>query len=229
MLKFKLLGSGEYLRKGLDYLFQNGYAPSDDADLLVCLAHPKILKQEDISQYALGCINFHCGLPKYRGRHPLQWMLIEGVKEIPCAVHFIDEGIDTGPIVSEKTVDVDRNETYASALDKVTDTVGPLLVEAFDLIEQGFKGTPQNDKTLPKPRRTPEMSEFTFDQPSADIHHFINALSDPMPNAFCNGIKYKQSFSGQTAGEIVAKCTDGRLVMATADGVVLVEREWTPV
>ncbi len=224
MLKFKVIGSGEYLRKGLKYLFEQGLSPSEDAELLVCLAHPEILRKDTLDQYPKGCINFHCGLPNYRGRHPLQWMLIDGVPEIPCAVHFMDEGVDTGPIIAKDVVPVDRNETYATALAKVTDMVGPLLIKAFELVEQhGFSGEYQDRIVPAMPCRTPELSALSFNHPSRQVHCFINALSDPMPNAFWGEQKFKQSFSGTYPGEVIAETTDGKLVIATLDGVVLVQ------
>jgi methionyl-tRNA formyltransferase len=224
VLKFKVIGSGEYLRKGLAYLFEKGLAPSEDAELLVCLAHPEILRKDTLEQYPKGCINFHCGLPNYRGRHPLQWMLIDGVPEIPCAVHFMDEGVDTGRIVAEDVVAVDRNETYATALEKVTNTVGPLVVKAMTRIEkEGYVGRLQ-DRIVPvMPRRNPDMSAVSFNHPSRQVHCFINALADPMPNAFWGEKKFKQSFSGSYPGEVIAETTDGRQVIATLDGVVLVK------
>ncbi len=223
MLKFKVIGSGEYLRLGTDYLFERGFSSSDDAEVLVCLAWPEILKKCELAKYPKGCINFHCGLPNYRGRHPLQWMLIDGVSEIPCAVHYMDDGVDTGPILAQDVVSVDRNETYTTALKKVTAKVGPLLIEALERIEQGCLGNPQDKTMPPRPRRTRELSALTFNQPSRVVHCFINAMADPMPNAFWGSQKFKQSFSGTYPGEVIAETTDGKLVIATADGVVLVQ------
>lgn len=223
-MKFSVLGSGEYMRRGLEYLAAQGRVPVDNGDILVCLAHPKILTAEEMAAYPKGCINFHCGLPNYRGRHPLQWMLIDGVKKIPCAVHYMDEGIDTGDIIVRTVLSTVRDETYASALDKVTTTVGPLVLEAIEQIEQGtVRRKPQGDGRIVA-KRTDADSEFSFSQKSVDIHRMINAMSSPMPNAFCNGVKYARSYSGNEVGDIIAMTIDGREVVATADGVVLVKR-----
>lgn len=224
MVKFACIGTGEYLRRGVSYLKEHGYEQAVDPELLICLAHPEILKRNTLEQYPLGCINFHAGLPKYRGRHPLQWMLIDGIPEIPVAVHQIDEGIDTGPIIVQDTIRVERNETYASALDKVTGKIGPMLVEALRRIELGVRPTPQDPSKMGYiRRRTPEDSQIDFNMPSDKVHHFINAMSDPMPNAFAGDRIFKRSYIGDYPGEIVAKCTDGRTVIATSNGVVLVD------
>lgn len=185
-----------------------GHLVGEPADLLVCLAHPKILKPSDWAPYKYGAINFHAGLPNYRGRHPLQWMLIDGVKEIPVAVHFIDEGVDTGDIIADDAIPVERNETYASALAKVTALVGPLVLEAIESIEAGKAGRKQG-AGLTIRKRTPDDSKVDLKLPSLEAHRFINALSDPMPNAELNGIKYKWSWWG-----------DGKQIVMRDDGEV---------
>lgn len=222
-MKVAVWGTGAYYERGIAYLKDYGHEVSEAASVLICLAYPKILTSTELKRFK-HCINFHCGLPDYRGRHPLQWMLIEGVKRIPCAVHYMDADIDTGDIIVESSVEVDRNETYATALEKVLGMVGPLLVSALFHI--------WNDSVVRKkqgigryvPKRTEADSEFSFNQPSASVHRFINAMSSPMPNAFCDGMTFKRSHIGEKPGRILDTTTDGRYVIATADGVVLVER-----
>ena len=225
-MKIAVCGTGAYYERGVAYLKAHGYEPQEvaeptlaEADVLICLAHPKILRPKTLKRFPKGCINFHCGLPNYRGRHPLQWMLIDGVKRIPCAVHYMVKAVDEGDIIEDTSFAVDRNETYATALEKVLEQVGPLLVAALYNIE--------HDKVIRKPqgvgrywpKRTPADSRVNFNQPSAVVHRFINAMADPMPNAFDGaGIKYKRSYL-QSPGAIPV---DGTFI-ATADGYVLVE------
>lgn len=224
MIRYEVKGSGQYLSKGVRYLEEHGYAPSpEDAELLICLAHPEILKRDTLDRYKYGCINFHAGLPKYRGRHPLQWMLIDGVPNIPVAVHRMDEGIDTGPIIAQDQIPVSRDETYESALDKVTDAVGPLLERAFVRILANEPVYEQNPAEFGYARRrTPDDSLIDWGLPSQRVHRFINALAHPMPNAYDKNGRYHQSYSGVSPGEIIAHCTDGRVVIACGEGVVLV-------
>ena len=224
-MKVAVKGTGAYYERGIAYLQEFGYTIADSANVLVCLAHPKILTAAQIAEYPKGCINFHCGLPNYRGRHPLQWMLIDGVRRIPCAVHYMDEGIDTGDIISESSFEVDRNETYATALEKVLKLVGPLLIEALYKIEHDQVRRKVQEIGRYWPRRTAADSSFSFDQPSATVHRFVNAMADGgMPNAFCGDMKFKRSHIGEKPGRILDTTTDGRYVVATRDGVVLLER-----
>lgn len=233
-MKIAVAGSKEYLSRGVQYLEAHGYPttllhdPIENtvgADLLICLAFPKILTKPQLSLFHKGCINYHIGLPRYQGRHPLNWMLIDGLQRIPASVHFMDEGIDTGDVLEEEWLRIDRDETYASAMAKILAAEGPMLLRAVRSIDQGTARPRKQVREHMRytRKRTPEDSNFDFNRPSADIHRFINALSDPMPNATCNGVKYARSYSGRAPGEIVAHIDDGRVVVATADGVVLVD------
>lgn len=188
-MKIEVWGSGEYLRAAASYI---GQWVSSRPELLVCLAHPKILKKEDWAHYKYGAINFHCGLPNYRGRHPLQWMLIDGVEQIPVSVHYIDEGIDTGNILVHGYVGVDLNETYETALEKVCSRVGPMMNTAIRRVYEGDKGQPQPEGRYVR-KRTPEDSRRPISLPSLEAHRLINAMSDPMPNANWAGVTYKKS------------------------------------
>lgn len=234
-MKVAVCGSGQYLKRGLEDIIANGWEVSvcnhpeeapGNTEVLLCLAYPKILNAKQLAYFHKGCYNFHAGLPFFRGRHPLQWMLIKGVPNIPIAVHRMDEGIDTGPIVVRDWVAMDRNETYASALEKVTAKVGDLMCRTLRQIECGATHSMEQPIGIePLPRRTPEDSKLSFYWHSDVVHRFVNAMSDPMPNANCDGFVYKRSYIGDRPGDIVARTTDGRYVIATATGVVLVDRE----
>ena len=66
---------------------------------------------------ALGTINCHAGkLPFYRGRNVLNWAIINGESEFGITVHFIDDGIDTGDIIKQKTYPISLNDDYKSIL-----------------------------------------------------------------------------------------------------------------
>ncbi len=69
------------------------------------------------------------------------------------------------------------------------------------------------------------VSFVDFCLPSERVHRFINALSAPMPNAYDNHGTYRRSFSGDVPGEVIAHCTDGRVVIACGTGVVLVDKK----
>jgi methionyl-tRNA formyltransferase len=245
MIKFAVAGSLNYKDK-INYLSNHGYNPElviGDEDiisykdiikkkgieLLVCFAYPNILKNEEINLFSKGCINYHSGLPKYRGRHPLNWMIIDGISKIPNAIHFIDEGIDTGDIIIKRDIIRNREDDYYSLLSKQTILSQELMLEAICMIESGeVIREPQFKSDLGYTRkRTPEDSMLDWRKTSSEIHNFVSALVDPMPNAFSkiNGkkIEIQKSYIGNSYGIVLGSVADGRYVISTGDGVVLVD------
>jgi len=83
-------------------------------DYILSFQYHKILKPEVISIPKSGCINLHFGLlPKYRGMAPIAHAMINGDEEIYATLHYIDEGIDTGPILG--MVKYERQPTDTAA------------------------------------------------------------------------------------------------------------------
>jgi methionyl-tRNA formyltransferase len=200
-------------------------------ELLVCFAYPKILKKEEIDLFKKGCINYHSGLPKYRGRHPLNWMIIDGLKNIPNAIHYMDTGIDTGDIILKKNIICDREDDYASLLNKQTYLSQEMMLEAIHLIEAGnVKRSIQNKNELGYTRkRTPEDSKIDWKKESRELHNFISALVNPMPNAFSmkkkshTKVEIKKSIIGDDCGVVLAELEKYKYVISTGDGIVLVD------
>ena len=73
-----------------------------DADLFVVAAFGQILSKEILEMPRLGCINIHASLlPKYRGAAPIQWSIIDGEKETGVTIMQMNEGLDTGDILTQ--------------------------------------------------------------------------------------------------------------------------------
>ena len=244
MIKFAVAGSLNYKDK-IDYLVSQGYTPEliigietisehivaikeKEIELLVCFAYPNILKTDEINLFSKGCINYHSGLPNYRGRHPLNWMIIDGLKIIPNAIHFIDEGIDTGDVIIKKNIICQREDDYFSILNKQTALSQEMMLEAIRMIEANkVKRLPQNKAELGyQKRRTPEDSQIDWKKSSFELHNFFSALVDPMPNAFCNlngrRVEIKKSIIGKAPGIVLGKLQGNRYIISTGDGVILV-------
>jgi len=81
-------------------------------DALVTVAYGQILKENYLNLSSLGVINLHASLlPKYRGPAPINWMLINGEKEIGVSTMLSDAGVDTGPILLSSEMLYLENET----------------------------------------------------------------------------------------------------------------------
>jgi methionyl-tRNA formyltransferase len=81
-------------------------------DALVTVAYGQILKENYLNLSSLGVINLHASLlPKYRGPAPINWMLINGEKEIGVSTMLSDAGVDTGPVLLSSEMLYVENET----------------------------------------------------------------------------------------------------------------------
>lgn len=110
-----------------------------DIDLIVLAGYLKILSREFIQEFQNRVINIHpslipsfCG-DGYYGEKVHKGVLDYGCKVTGATVHIVDEGTDTGPIILQKSVDVEENETVESLQQKVLEIEHKILVEAIKL------------------------------------------------------------------------------------------------
>ena len=162
---------------------------SDDpvkADILLCVGYSHVLKNKTIRRYK-HVLNIHTNLPQYRGRHPIVWAMINGEKEIQVNVHYIqDETIDTGDIVLQDSIVIDANHTYQEVLEKTAELIPRLITTALKQIECGCAYRRKQLEALANytPRRYPQDSQIPEGLNPEEFTRYVNALSDPMPNAF---------------------------------------------
>jgi len=101
-------------------------------DLMVIAAYGRILKKEvlDIPKYR--CINVHVSLlPALRGPSPIQYAILEGLKETGVTIMEVTEGMDEGPIISQEKIKIDKKETTSSLFKKAIDVGTRLLIETL--------------------------------------------------------------------------------------------------
>ncbi len=150
-----------------------------------------LVKQDIINNYK--CICLHPSpLPKYRGGSPIQHQIISGETKSAVTLFQMDEGIDTGDILYQKSFSLDGD---------LKDIFNRIVKIGFNgicnILENNIKIVKQNNKdaTFYK-RRTKEMSEINIDDfenyTAKELHNKVRALQNPYPNAFIkckNGTK----------------------------------------
>lgn len=159
-----------------------------EADVNVSMSYNQILRPEAIDAAPKGFLNCHAGaLPFYRGRNILNWALINGEGQFGVTVHFVDEGIDTGDIITQRFGVITPSDTYASLLDRAVELCADALLEALDTIqEDSFSPTPQQ-KIHPvgfycsNRREGDEWIDWSW--PTERIYNLIRALVPPGPGA----------------------------------------------
>lgn len=115
-------------------------------DLLISIAGNQIFRKELINLAPKGCLNLHTALlPKYRGLMPSFWVLKNGEKETGVSVFFVDEGIDTGPILVQRRIPID-GLTQKQLIEKSKRIGMEAMAEAIQKVYQGdYKLLPNDD------------------------------------------------------------------------------------
>ena len=117
------------------------------ADLFVVAAFGQILSKEILEMPKFGCVNIHASLlPKYRGAAPIQWAILDGEKETGVTIMQMNEGLDTGDMLTKVIVPIEDTDTGESLFDKLAEAGAKLLIETIPQIEAGtVTPMPQDD------------------------------------------------------------------------------------
>lgn len=159
-----------------------GLAP----DVIVVAAFGQILPKDLLDMPPLGCINVHFSLlPKYRGAAPIQYSIINGEKETGITIMYMDEGIDTGDIILQRAIPIEKEETAGSLFDKMAVLGGELIIEALQQLGEGKAvRTPQNHEVATYYKMiNKEMGRLDFHQSAEGLERLIRGLS-PWPSAY---------------------------------------------
>lgn len=155
-------------------------------DLIVVAAYGQLLPATLLAIPRWGCLNVHASLlPKYRGAAPIQWALLNGEAQTGVTIMKIDEGLDTGPILTQEPVPIHPIDTAQTLHDRLAAVGAELLVHTIPLYVAG--------QLLPKPQPTEGASSarkitkedglLDWTQPARAVWNRVRALN-PWPGAF---------------------------------------------
>lgn len=135
-------------------------------DLLISIAANRIFKKQLIELAPKGCLNLHTALlPKYRGLMPSFWVLKNDEKQTGVSVFFVEEGIDSGPILIQKIIEI-GNKTWQELIQHTKRIGMTAILEAIELIYRGDYQLIENDHR--------KMSYYTFPS-KQDVKEFVKA------------------------------------------------------
>ncbi|AHH94937.1 methionyl-tRNA formyltransferase [Kutzneria viridogrisea] len=172
-----------------------------------------------------GTLNVHDSLlPAYAGFSPLIWALINGEPEVGVTAHMMDEVLDAGDIVLQRSVPVGPTDTTTDLFHKTVDLIGPITVDALDLIAQGRTDwTPQDrSKASFFHKRSIEDSRIDWTWTAEEIERLVRAQSDPYPNAFTYHRGKPLRITKASVSLAYYGGTPGRIFIREGDGVVIV-------
>ncbi|MDO5455935.1 MAG: methionyl-tRNA formyltransferase [Eubacteriales bacterium] len=155
-------------------------------DLIVVAAFGQILIKEILDLPRYGCVNVHASLlPKLRGAAPIQWAVINGDAVSGVTIMQMDEGLDTGDILTQEEIPLAPDETGESLYNKVARLGGELLVKTLPAIEAGeLTPVPQDDSasTYASMLRR-DMGNIDWSLPAAQIERLVRGLNS-WPSAY---------------------------------------------
>lgn len=157
-----------------------------EADVFIVAAFGQFLSQEILDMPPYGCLNIHASLlPRYRGASPIQHVIIEGEEKTGITIMQMDAGIDTGDILYQKELPIERQDTYSTLYDKLTDLGGQAIVEALELLLQGaLQPRKQRDEgSCYAHLITKDMGRIDFARDALSIERLIHGM-DPWPSAY---------------------------------------------
>lgn len=157
-----------------------------EPDVIFCFGWSRLLGQHVRDLAPLGVIGFHpSALPANRGRHPLIWPLVLGLREIASTFFFMDDGADSGDILSQRRLSIDDDDDAGTLYEKVTVIA---LRQIEDFLPQLSKGTyqrivqdPQAANTWRKRGRNDGLIDWRMSARS--IRNLVRGLTRPYVGA----------------------------------------------
>lgn len=157
------------------------------ADVIVVASYGQILPSWLLNLKPFGAINVHASLlPRHRGAAPIQYALLSGDKETGVTIMQMDVGLDTGPILLQKSIPIGDQETAGDLHRRLALLGGDLLIETLLRLLQGtVSPLPQTESLATKaPKIGKEEGKIDWNIPAALILNRIRAFH-PWPICFC--------------------------------------------
>jgi len=107
-------------------------------DVIAVMAYGQILPRDVLEIPKIACLNLHASLlPRWRGAAPIQAAIAAGDRETGITVMYMDEGLDTGDILLQRTIDILPADTGGSLHDRLAEIAPEALFESLALLVQG--------------------------------------------------------------------------------------------
>ncbi|MEE4157352.1 bifunctional UDP-4-amino-4-deoxy-L-arabinose formyltransferase/UDP-glucuronic acid oxidase ArnA [Pseudomonas viridiflava] len=159
-----------------------------DPDFIFSFYYRRLLSEPLLACASKGAFNLHGSLlPRYRGRAPANWVLVNGERETGVTLHQMFKRADAGPIMAQQRVPISALDTALTLHGKLRKAAANLLSDALPLLARGrLPGMPQDESQATCfGRRTPADGLIDWARPAAQLNNLIRAVTQPYPGAFC--------------------------------------------
>jgi UDP-4-amino-4-deoxy-L-arabinose formyltransferase/UDP-glucuronic acid dehydrogenase (UDP-4-keto-hexauronic acid decarboxylating) len=160
-----------------------------DPDVIFSFYYRRMICREILALPGVGAFNLHGSyLPHYRGRCPVNWVIINGEKQTGVTLHYMIEKPDAGDIVGQKPVAIDSSDTAKTLYDKLCGAAKDLLDEVLPLVKKGQ--IPRQKQDLNQGSyyggRRPEDGRIDWKKSADEIYNLIRGVTEPYPGAFAS-------------------------------------------
>ncbi len=155
-------------------------------EIMVVAAFGQIIPQRMLDIPPRGCINVHGSLlPRWRGAAPMQYALMAGDAETGVTTMMMDAGLDTGDILLQAPLSLDRVEDLGDLEAKLSVLGADLLTETLAALGRGdCPRVPQDERLVTlAPSLPPDTGQIDWARPAAELHNLVRGVT-PKPGAF---------------------------------------------
>lgn len=196
-------------------------------DFLFSFYYRRMLPPEVLATARRGAYNMHGSLlPKYRGRAPVNWAVLNGETETGATLHEMVAKPDAGRIVDQERVPIGPDDLAVAVFRRVTDAAETVMRRSIGPLVAGSAKLRPNDLTKGSyfGGRRPEDGRVDWTKSAREIHNLVRAVAPPYPGAFCDRLKvHRTQITDRSApdrsvgpfqagGQWFARCGDGKVL-----------------
>jgi methionyl-tRNA formyltransferase len=205
-------------------------------DLVVSVWYRRLLAPPLLRLPRLAAVNLHGSLlPAYRGRAPVNWVLVNGESRTGVTLHHMTADADAGDVVAQVPIDIEPEDTAATLYERIVKAGVDVLLDSYAGLVAGTAPRRPQDAARASfyGRRRPEDGRVEWTWPAARIANMIRAVTHPFPGAFAGDGAARLYLWAATPLPGAAPCAPGCLVdiragqgitVAAGQGMVLLTR-----
>lgn len=210
-------------------------------EMVLSVWYRRLLGPDLLALPRVAALNLHGSLlPKYRGRAPVNWVLVNGETRTGVTLHHMVAEADAGDIVAQEALDIDPEDTALTLYRRIVQVGVDLLLDAYPAVLAGTAARRSQDHAQATlfPRRRPEDGRVEWGWPARRIADMIRAVAHPFPGAFVgDGAGRLRLWAGAVLDDRAAPGPPGSLVdirpgagvaVAAGRGVVLLRQVQRP-
>ena len=206
-----------------------------EPDIILVMGWSQLLNSEIISIPKIGVIGSHpTELPKYRGRAPIPWSILKGLKTSALTFFFIEEGTDSGDILDQRSFKLSSNDDATSVYKKVESVGKEMIQDNLTKLQNGNYTRKKQDVSNfieNWEKREPQDGIIDWSKNSQEIHTLIRATTHPYPGAYTifNGSKliiWGAEFSNEQSNGVgkIMRVNNFNVKIGTGKGVIILKR-----